>query len=94
MATTFYGIVLKVTPNTANPFRTDTVLYRAESVGGSKVEVARQRGTGTVWYYEDILPVSAGDYFYWARSEAGTYASSSYVGPVDAEPVDLGVEVE
>lgn len=94
MATTVYGIRIKVTPDNsgANPTGASTVLYRSTTSGGTYAEVARQRGSA-VWYYDDTLPLGSGKKYYKVRTEFTLMTESSYIGPVDAEPTDLQVEV-
>ena len=85
---------MKITPNTANPPLQPTVLYRADTAGGTKTELSRSTRS-SVWYFEDVRPISSGKKYYWIRAESGGgYTNSSYVGPVDAEPTDLGSDLE
>ena len=95
MADTTYGIRLRITPDQGgtNPFKTYTVLYRADTALGSKTEVARQLSVNE-WTFDDTLPLNAGRKYYWIRSEVGTYTESSYIGPVDCEPTDIGTIIE
>jgi len=93
MADAVYGVRLKITPDNsgANPARAQVVLYRADvSTFGSSSEIARRFGTA-VWYYDDTRPLSSGTKYYWVRTESPGYASSSTVGPVDAQPTDLSI---
>lgn len=92
MADTVYGNRIKVTPAVGNPSHTSTILYSAPTPTGTKTELARQRGT-SAWYYDDTRPLSAGRAYYFIRWAANGYTPTDYVGPVDAEPIDLGVEV-
>lgn len=91
MADTVYGNRIKVTPATANSFKTVSVLSSAETPTGTKTELARQAGTA-VWWYDDTRPLSAGRAYYFVHWEQTGYTPTDFGGPVDAEPTDLQVE--
>jgi len=89
-----YGVRLRIRPDTsgANSASTATVLYRATSSGGTYAEVARVNGAAE-WVYDDTLPLGSGKKYYKIRSEALRMTESAWVGPVDAEPIDLDTAI-
>lgn len=91
---TQYGVRIRITPDVSgdNLIKADVALYRSDTPGGDKTLLAAQRGIA-VWYYDDVRPVSSGTKYYYARTEYVGYTSSSYIGPVDAKPVDLSIEM-
>jgi len=92
MADTTYGVRIKVTPALGNPWKTYSALYWAPTPTGTKTLLTKKLGTA-VWYYDHTRARSAGSAYYFLRWELSGYTSTDYIGPVDAEPVDLGIEV-
>jgi len=85
-----YGIFLKITPDASgdNPWSAYSVLYSSSSSGGTYLEIARSQGAAA-WQFKHVMPLSNARVYYKVRTEKEGYTTSSYIGPVDALPIQL-----